>query len=348
MEDRELAWEINLAGGADRMFVSDPFESALYVGDGSYVNFASMGLKKLDLDTGREIAKVRLGNQVRALAFPEEAAELFAATEKKLYRLNRQTLEILDRWSGVLPSACHALSWHEGQLIGFNWNSVGVFIPKTSRSLKKRVAPLDVQVSQSKVLIWTGSGLHRFDPVSCALNSILKVRTCSRRALFVADQLWLHSPCDQPQYVTLEEFRSFGLCDIGLAKEVSPLSVPLGLPTGSVVGSAAVCEKAQRLLVIAVSWDLNRSRWRPHSLHSYNLPQMSEIGRVDLDAQALSIVVFPDKKQMALCKEVESRTVIRGVRLDDSLEMENWRSRSMLEFRVGWSRLTSRLASTFE
>lgn len=83
------------------VFVDVP-TSRVLVCDGWGVSFASLRLRALACDDGHELASVRLGNAVRALSVTPDGG-LLAATDTKIFKLDRESLAETERWTSRIP-----------------------------------------------------------------------------------------------------------------------------------------------------------------------------------------------------------------------------------------------------
>lgn len=95
------------------------------VSDGWGVAFSALRLREFDLNDGRELATARLGNAPRALALDADGSWL-AATDTKLFRLDRSDLRLMNKWTSRVPKYSDNLIAGAGFVHTVNHASAGL------------------------------------------------------------------------------------------------------------------------------------------------------------------------------------------------------------------------------
>src|ERR1700683_1154501 len=89
-------WRRTIPGERDHRFFADQRSRALYVGDGGLMP-AALRLRRLDVDTGAELASTRTrGQLVFGMAFRGD--RLFAASNSRLFELDSTGLSVIRQW----------------------------------------------------------------------------------------------------------------------------------------------------------------------------------------------------------------------------------------------------------
>jgi len=115
MSRQNPVWSAAIPGDAEVAVLGvDPDATSVYVADGWGVAYAALRLRRLSLDTGEELATVRLGNSARCITFHD--GELLAATDTKVFRLVPKTLEIVGRWDKRVPRYTDTIVADDGRL----------------------------------------------------------------------------------------------------------------------------------------------------------------------------------------------------------------------------------------
>jgi hypothetical protein len=157
----DVHWQAEVKGeAAVRVLRID--DESVYVSDGWGVAFAALRLRRLSLANGDELATARLGNQARCVAWA--GAELLAATDTKIFRLDPLTLdETAPRWDRRVPRFTDMLCELDGRLVLTNWtrDSCAVIDPAGWRVRRARPGPYPALVETRTALFVFSRGTGR-------------------------------------------------------------------------------------------------------------------------------------------------------------------------------------------
>ena len=155
-------WTAEIPGNAAHNAAFDPDEDVLYVGDGwGGVADASLRLHRLRLGDGHETASRRLRHQqARCIAF-HDRSRLLVATDSRLFKLDRSSLEVLREWDRDLPRFSNRLLARGALLLMANWAapSVHVFDLDRGRRRRRLVGP-QIRMAETSGGILVGSGVQ--------------------------------------------------------------------------------------------------------------------------------------------------------------------------------------------
>lgn len=141
-----VIWRKVIPGLKAHMLWIDPEKHCVLIRDGWGVAFSSLRLRALHLEDGRELASVRLGNAARALTVGEDGNWL-AATDTKLFRLERSSLKPLGKWTRNIPRYSDDLVSGGGFVHTANHASSGLCgINLETGVVKRRVLADDVRI----------------------------------------------------------------------------------------------------------------------------------------------------------------------------------------------------------
>jgi hypothetical protein len=146
----EELWRASVPGASAHQVLPDAIDRAVVVADGSGVAYAARRLRRLSLDTGRELASVRTRHQsVGALALV--AGRLWVATDRRLFALDRRSLDVLAQWDKGLVQYTHTIVPLGDRLVLANWltPTVGLFDPATGATRRLRVGVQPVVLAGS-------------------------------------------------------------------------------------------------------------------------------------------------------------------------------------------------------
>ena len=136
-----VRWRTAIPGFEAHTFTYDGDYDALHIGDGWGVAYASLRLRTLDMRSGHERASVRLGNQCRTVAWRDRDSPLLAATDTKLFLLDRTTLAEQKRWDRRVPRYTDQILWRDDVALLANWHapSVAFFDLETGRARRLKL-----------------------------------------------------------------------------------------------------------------------------------------------------------------------------------------------------------------
>jgi hypothetical protein len=99
----KLIWErelqCSLRGSIEA--IEDPFEDAFYISDGWGTSYSSLCLRKISMKNGDELGKVLLKQSARCMFFYPDGQHILVATDKRLFLLDRKTLEVIKKWDKI-------------------------------------------------------------------------------------------------------------------------------------------------------------------------------------------------------------------------------------------------------
>lgn len=119
-EPGRVLWSVTIPGRAAHELWADRERWALLVSDGWGVAFGALRLRALSFADGSELASVRLGNQVRCVTRASDGS-LLAATDGKLFRLDRVSLAERARWTERVPKQASQVLEGRGHAVLCNW-----------------------------------------------------------------------------------------------------------------------------------------------------------------------------------------------------------------------------------
>ncbi len=192
-----MRWQADLVGYAVHNPVIDPVGGSVYVTDGwGPASYLALKFRRLDLASGREVATVRLGNLVNCVSFGAGAADLIAATDKKLYRLDRMTLGKLGQWDRKVPRYSKTMVARGDRValasvirptIGF------VDLPTGEVSLRRGGSMTRLLDDSSRPLaISGGGGVSRLDLPAATVSPLLETPPVRSGAISASGKdLWL-------------------------------------------------------------------------------------------------------------------------------------------------------------
>lgn len=100
--DAHVRWRTIVPGDGGHRLWQDTDDNAVLVGDGWGIAWAALRLRALDLEDGHERLSTRLGNAVRAMTRDADGHWL-AATDGRLFKLDRSTLRPTTKWAKRIP-----------------------------------------------------------------------------------------------------------------------------------------------------------------------------------------------------------------------------------------------------
>ncbi|WP_369944279.1 YncE family protein [Xanthomonas medicagonis] len=146
LQPATVLWRTTVPGtAAQRLWVDDRTGRVL-VSDGWGVGFGALRLRALDMATGAEVAAVALGNQARAVARDGEDGVL-VATDTRLFRLDADTLEVLQKWTTRIPRYSDQLLLAGGHVHAINASAAHLSAMRLPEgSVRRRVLEEDLQI----------------------------------------------------------------------------------------------------------------------------------------------------------------------------------------------------------
>jgi hypothetical protein len=240
--DAVLRWETALRGFGAHRPVVDLAVGSVYLSDGwGKGSYSAVHFRRLDLATGKEVAKVRLGNLVRCFAFCQDRRELIAATDSRLVRLDASTLARMGRWDDRIPRYANSMAVRGSSVLLANYlrPGIGIVDLSTGEVRRRRTSGmLTVLDGRTEPLLVSGEGgVSCVDMAAVGVKQILDTPPIMTAALSAdGDALWIIAGA--PFYVNREPTGvSVGPCPPGseltryrLVGDTDPVLFELPLP----------------------------------------------------------------------------------------------------------------------
>jgi hypothetical protein len=102
----ELLWEIKMGGRwiYQNIYVVPELSSIFYT-DGTSCIFSAMRIRRLDIESGKEICTFPIRSFVNNLCFSENFSQVYANTDKRIISMSSLSLQQIERWDSRVPSA---------------------------------------------------------------------------------------------------------------------------------------------------------------------------------------------------------------------------------------------------
>lgn len=144
--EASVLWRTVIPGLRAHGLWIDPDGDRVLVSDGWGVAFSALRLRALSLQDGHELASVRLGNAPRAMVL-ETSNTWLAATDTKLFRLDRTSLKVTTKWTTRVPRYSDDLVIGGGYVHAANHASPALHgIDLETGTAKRRLLDDDVRV----------------------------------------------------------------------------------------------------------------------------------------------------------------------------------------------------------
>lgn len=125
----------------------DPFSpDEFYLADGWTSMYSSMRLRRISFLSGKEVANVLIRSMVRCLYFSPEGKSIFAITDSKIFKINRETLQIEEKFDKNIPKYTSFMQSDDvGNFVMMNYagKTISVFNHLENKLLKKKVSKND-------------------------------------------------------------------------------------------------------------------------------------------------------------------------------------------------------------
>ena len=175
-------WSHELPGWSTAALVATMFDArsrSLYISDGAGLLYPHIRFRRVDLDTGEELAKARLGNNANCLAWVESTEtnpgrttadrRLLAVTDRKFFLLDPLTLHEERRLDERMPGYTHSIGVWDGFAVSANWLKPTVSVVNLATgSVRRRASGEMTQVitGASQPLLIGGAlgGIRTIDP----------------------------------------------------------------------------------------------------------------------------------------------------------------------------------------
>ncbi|WP_317956104.1 YncE family protein [Paenibacillus chitinolyticus] len=235
--DVSARWRTVIPGNMGHRLWLDTEKNRVLVSDGWGVAFSALRLRALDLNDGRELASARLGNVVRALVLDADGSWL-AATDTKLFRLDRSDLRLITKWTSRIPKYSDNLVAGAGFVHAVNNASAGLYaINLATGAVKRRLLDEDVQIhaaDDTGLIAVCGNGsLWRADfGLAAALRRSAQLPAICDSAVDRHGRLWLSlgqgRRRESNRVSWAEPTAKLGLFDLSAGNNL--VEVELGLP----------------------------------------------------------------------------------------------------------------------
>jgi hypothetical protein len=136
--DRHVRWAIEVPGHQAHAFSVTPDRSSALIADGWGVAYRSLSLRRFDLGSGELRATVRLGDAARAFAYSPDGSQVLVASDKRLRRLDLDTLTVLEVWDRRVPRYAQALGWSSDKVVLKNAQSRVAHVFDLARGAQRR------------------------------------------------------------------------------------------------------------------------------------------------------------------------------------------------------------------
>jgi hypothetical protein len=175
--------------------VTDIEKGVLLQGDGWGVSFAALAIHRRDLTDGRLLASTRLRHQ-QARCSELQAETILVATDSRLFRLHRESLQVVHDWSTRVPRYTDAMV-SEGHLVFMaNWLRpiARVLDLDTGRTRGLRIgngiAILDRVQPMLGMALHDGT-IHEIDIVNARQRIVARTGPGRQALLFARRWLWV-------------------------------------------------------------------------------------------------------------------------------------------------------------
>lgn len=109
--------------------------------------YATATFMRIEMQSGKTVAEVKLGDGVRCSNFSTSRAEIVASTDKRLFVLDAETLEVKHRFRKGVPQYANAVHFFEDAIALGTINEIVFFTNEESRPTRRRVTNLVALVS---------------------------------------------------------------------------------------------------------------------------------------------------------------------------------------------------------
>jgi len=167
----------NIDGGGVLPPTRDPFDrSAFYVTDGWGSYYSSIRLRRLSLETGEELASALVRDGARCLWAGEDA--LFAILTKRVVKLSRPSLKIMESWKGGIPQGSDYVAFDgDHTLLLMNWAASFLFaLDLETGKAKRKKLPGGCRgifrEDPGRFLVLNGRAVYRYAMETAALDKL--------------------------------------------------------------------------------------------------------------------------------------------------------------------------------
>jgi hypothetical protein len=192
----DALWSLEVRGSEDHWPVLNSVNNSLFVSDGRGTGPRAR-FRRLDLETGTDLASVHTGSGVRCLVARRDTDRLLAATGRRLLELDVESLEKTTRWERLMPRYVQTMAAHGSHAVLANWlqPNVSIVALEDGRVHRRHVgAQLTVLSWRSGIVaVGKGSGgTFSVDPSKLTVGRVADTPPCHDAALSVDGRfIWL-------------------------------------------------------------------------------------------------------------------------------------------------------------
>lgn len=185
----------NISGGGVMPPVLDPFDpSVFYVSDGWGSYYSSMRLRRLSVETGKELASVLTRDSTRCVHVEQD--RIFAVLNKRILELDRADFQVIHTHKKGVPLYMDYAAFNgTDKLLMMNWSGgfLNVFDLNSETVRKKKVDTCCGiwKEDQNSYLILNGDAILRYDLAGNKLKKLADTEPCSKCRLGPSGQLYL-------------------------------------------------------------------------------------------------------------------------------------------------------------
>lgn len=191
----------------------DPFDDThFYISDGWGSSFPSMKLRKLALETGKEINTVSIKNSVRCLYGHENQKDLFAVSDNAVFQIDRTNFIVKKKLTkGVPKYSDYVSSDDKDTLLLMNFSSafLNIYNYASETSIKKKIRSCRgiSKETHTCFLIFCGhyGSVIRYDLVKNETKEVLKTEVYRNIVYRDSGILYLHCGILEPATETVHE-----------------------------------------------------------------------------------------------------------------------------------------------
>ncbi|MDO4782837.1 MAG: hypothetical protein Q4A09_06440 [Capnocytophaga felis] len=167
---------------------ADPFSpDEFYLADGWCSMYNSMRLRKVSFVSGKEIDNVLIRNMVRCLHFSSDGKFIFGITDNKIFKFNRETLQIEEKFDKGIPKYMSFMQADDmGNFVMMNYagKTISVFNHLENKILHKKITKKDwccniIKENAENYLIFSSKNgvVQRYNLPKNSLETVLETQT---------------------------------------------------------------------------------------------------------------------------------------------------------------------------
>lgn len=287
---------------------------------------------RLFKDTVSELATARLGNEIIGVHFPKDSAILFATTEKKLFKLNRDDLTIIEKWDRGVPNSAYEMHLTASGLVMAQGERLAVFDLETAKSRKISAgAKTSLFEDGPDLLVYSAEAGQLWNLGSLQSSKKLVAETFECRGCSI-DQprrtLWLYGARHAWAKSHPELLKRVGRVCLSPQPECEEFLADIHV--GAVVSSG------DSLLVIEIREEIRPGKswqeWVPTNIHAIKLHDFEPASNWSLPISPDSAHLIPSLAAIVTTSPEGDRTLLRCFALPGQSPSQSGSS----SFRVDW------------